>query len=173
MLRTGSSRIAGLGAALLLVGGGLLAGSAGAAAAVDISLDFTAAAPLTYDHATGGGAFDNRSVGRAKDIVESLEGSDFRCGDVVTFLTHVHAGSGCTRGPGFPRARGARARCAGLTCPRVPGSVRFCARPCTCVLRVRVHACDSSRRALFVRDYFTLASANGVRTVRIWRRFKL
>ena len=93
MLRTGSSRIAALGAALLLVGGGLLAGSAGAAAAVDISLDFTAAAPLTYDHATGGGAFDNRSVGRAKDIVESLEGSDFRCGDVVTFLTHVHAGA--------------------------------------------------------------------------------
>jgi len=93
MLRTGSSRIAALGAALLLVGGGLLAGSAGAAAAVDISLDFTAAAPLTYDHATGGGAFDNRTVGRAKDIVESLEGSDFRCGDVVTFLTHVHAGA--------------------------------------------------------------------------------
>ena len=49
------------------------AATVGAAAAVDISLDFTAAAPLTYDHSTGGGAYDNRTVGRAKDIVESLE----------------------------------------------------------------------------------------------------
>jgi len=92
MVRTRGSRVAALGAALLLVGGALVAGSAGAAAAVDISLDFTAAAPLTYDHSTGGGAYDNRSVGRTKDIVESLEGSDFRCGDIVTFLTRVTAG---------------------------------------------------------------------------------
>jgi hypothetical protein len=92
MVRTRGSRVAAFGAALLLVGGGLVAGSAGAAATVDISLDFTAAAPLTYDHSTGGGAYDNRSVGRTKDIVESLEGSDFRCGDIVTFLTRVTAG---------------------------------------------------------------------------------
>ncbi|MEY3361682.1 MAG: hypothetical protein RL531_1401, partial [Actinomycetota bacterium] len=92
MARSRGSRIAAFGAALLLVGGGLVAGSAGAAAAVDLSLDFTAAAPLTYDHSTGGGAYDNRSVGRARDVVESLEGSDFRCGDVVTFLTRISAG---------------------------------------------------------------------------------
>ena len=45
----------------------------------DFSLDFTAAAPLTYDHTTGGGAYNERDVGRDKDIVESLEGGDFAC----------------------------------------------------------------------------------------------
>jgi LPXTG-motif cell wall-anchored protein len=93
-----SPRVGALGVALLLVGGGLVAGSVGAAAAVDISLDFTAAAPLTYDHSTGGGAYDNRTVGRAKDIVESLEGSDFRCGDIVTFLTRVQVGASVAAG---------------------------------------------------------------------------
>ncbi len=29
----------------------------------DFSLDFVASAPQTYDHATGGGAFDDRTVG--------------------------------------------------------------------------------------------------------------
>ena len=43
----------------------------------DFSTDFTAAAPLTYDHTTGGGAYNERDVGRDKDIVESLEGGDF------------------------------------------------------------------------------------------------
>lgn len=98
MLRSLSSRLATLAATTMLVGGGLIAASAGAAASVDISLDFTAAAPLTYDHSTGGGAYDNRSVGRAKDIVESLEGSDFRCGDIVTFLTRVTAGASVASG---------------------------------------------------------------------------
>jgi len=98
MLRSLPSRLATLAAATMLVGGGIIAASAGAAASVDISIDFTAAAPLTYDHSTGGGAYDNRSVGRAKDIVESLEGSDFRCGDIVTFLTRVSAGSSVAAG---------------------------------------------------------------------------
>jgi len=55
----------------------------------DFSLDFTAAAPLTYNHATGGGTYDLRVVGRDKDIVESLEGGDFACGDTVSFLTQI------------------------------------------------------------------------------------
>lgn len=55
----------------------------------DFSQDFTASAPLTYNHAIGGGAFDDRTVGRGDDIVESLEGGDFACGDIVTFLTQV------------------------------------------------------------------------------------
>jgi len=55
----------------------------------DFSFDFTAAAPNTYDHATGGGAFNDRTVGVDKDIVESLEGGDFKCGDIVTYLLQV------------------------------------------------------------------------------------
>ncbi|HEU5324463.1 MAG TPA: hypothetical protein VFV59_01115 [Candidatus Limnocylindria bacterium] len=54
-----------------------------------ISLDFVASAPHTYDHSTGGGAFDDRTVGVDDDIVESLEGGDFACGDTVTFLTEI------------------------------------------------------------------------------------
>lgn len=59
----------------------------------DFSLDFTASAPLTYDHNTGGGAYNDRSVGRDKDIVESLEGGDYACGDTVSFLTLVSVDS--------------------------------------------------------------------------------
>ena len=55
----------------------------------DFSLDFVASAPETYNHATGGGAFDDRTVGVNKDIVESLEGGDFTCGDTVTYLLRI------------------------------------------------------------------------------------
>jgi hypothetical protein len=64
------------------------------AAGGDFSLDFVAAAPLTYDHETGGGAYNDRTVGRDKDIVESLEGGDFACGDIVTFLTQIVVDAG-------------------------------------------------------------------------------
>jgi hypothetical protein len=60
----------------------------------DFSLDFTAAAPFTYDHATGGGSYNDRTVGKDLDIVESLEGGDFACGDVVTFLTQIRVNGG-------------------------------------------------------------------------------
>ncbi|GAA4295300.1 T9SS type A sorting domain-containing protein [Nibribacter koreensis] len=53
----------------------------------DFSLDFVASAPTTYDHSTGGGAYDDRTIG--VDVVESLEGGDFACNDIVTFLTKV------------------------------------------------------------------------------------
>lgn len=55
----------------------------------DFQLDFTAAAPYTYDHTTGGGAYNDRTVGKDFDIVESLEGSDFKCGDTVSYLTQI------------------------------------------------------------------------------------
>lgn len=73
---------------LLLVGQFAICQNA-LAAGGDFSLDFTAAAPLTYNHSTGGGAYNDRTVGRDQDIVESLEGGDFSCGDTVTFLTQV------------------------------------------------------------------------------------
>ncbi len=53
----------------------------------DFSLDFVAADPFSYDHSTGGGAFDDRTIGT--DVVESLEGGDFACGDIVTYLIQV------------------------------------------------------------------------------------
>lgn len=55
----------------------------------DFKLDFIAAAPFTYDHATGGGAFDDRTIGKANDVVESLEGGDFACGDLVTHFVQI------------------------------------------------------------------------------------
>jgi len=82
------SLVAGAVCAAVLGSPGALAGG------TDFSLDFTAAAPLTYNHATGGGTYDLREVGRDKDIVESLEGGDFSCGDTVTFLTQIRVNAG-------------------------------------------------------------------------------
>jgi hypothetical protein len=62
------------------------------AAGGDFKLDFTAAAPTSYNHLTGGGAYNDRTIG--KDVVESLEGSDFACGDTVTFLTRIAVDDG-------------------------------------------------------------------------------
>lgn len=74
----------------------LLGSQSARAAGGDFSLDFTAAAPLTYDHLTGGGTYDTRQVGRDKDIVESLEGGDFACGDTVSFLTQIRVDAGAS-----------------------------------------------------------------------------
>ena len=71
----------------------LLVAQSAFAAGGDFSLDFTAAAPLTYSHATGGGFYNQRLVGVNKDIVESLEGGHFACGDTVTFLTQIRVDS--------------------------------------------------------------------------------
>jgi LruC domain-containing protein len=51
--------------------------------------DFVAAAPYTYDHATGGGAYDDRTIGDLDDVVEQLEGAQFACGDIITFFAAV------------------------------------------------------------------------------------
>lgn len=51
--------------------------------------DFAAAAPNTYEHATGGGAYNDRTTGDDYDITEQLEGYNFTCGDIVTYLNHI------------------------------------------------------------------------------------
>ncbi len=60
----------------------------------DIDLDFVAAGPFTYDHSTGLGGrpefgYDNRSISKTAGVVESLEGGDFACGDLVTFFVQI------------------------------------------------------------------------------------
>ena len=55
----------------------------------DFSIDFIAAAPGSYNHLTGGGAYDDRTIGKNADAVESLEGADFACGDIVTYFVVV------------------------------------------------------------------------------------
>jgi len=59
------------------------------AASGDFSLNLVAAAPYSYDHLHGGGAFDDATKGKHADVVESLEAVDFTCGDIVTYLTEV------------------------------------------------------------------------------------
>jgi len=59
------------------------------AASGDFSLNLAAAAPYSYDHLQGGGAFDDATKGTNADVVESLEAGDFSCGDTVTYLTQV------------------------------------------------------------------------------------
>ena len=65
-----------------------------------ISLDLVASDPFSYDHQTGGGAFDDRTIGT--DVVESLEGGDFACGDQVSFLTEISL-DGTQENPNDPR----------------------------------------------------------------------
>jgi uncharacterized repeat protein (TIGR01451 family) len=60
----------------------------------DVSLDFVAAGPFTYDHTTGLGTppqfgYDTRTISKSNGVVESLEGGDFACGDLVTFFVQV------------------------------------------------------------------------------------
>lgn len=65
----------------------------------DFSIDFAAAAPLTYTHSTGGGAFNDGTIGKEHDVVESLEGGDFTCSDTVTYFTKISVDDGSTDGP--------------------------------------------------------------------------
>ena len=50
-------------------------------------IDFTAAEPTSYNHLYGGGAYD-RGISNL-DTVQSLEGTQFTCGDIVSFMTKV------------------------------------------------------------------------------------
>ncbi len=50
-------------------------------------IDFTAAEPTSYNHLTGGGAYD-AGVSNV-DTVQSLEGKQFACGDIVSFMTKI------------------------------------------------------------------------------------
>jgi hypothetical protein len=62
----------------------------------DFSLDFVASGPSTYLHTAGGGAYDDRTIGKDLDVVESLEGGDFKCGDRVSYLTAIRVASTAT-----------------------------------------------------------------------------
>ena len=53
----------------------------------DFSIDFSAAAPGSYNTATGGGAYDSGTNG--SDIVDSLAAGSVACGDIVSYLTQV------------------------------------------------------------------------------------
>ena len=69
----------------------------------DIDLDYVAAGPFTYDHATGLGThpqfgYDNRTISKSNGVVESLEAGDFECGDHVTFFTEITVDSGAAAG---------------------------------------------------------------------------
>jgi hypothetical protein len=67
-----------------------------AASGGDISIDYAAAAPFTYDHTTGAGGQYNQ--GGANDIVESLEGGDFNCGDIVVFFDAITVSGSASAG---------------------------------------------------------------------------
>ena len=65
----------------------------------DIGLDYVAAGPFTYNHATGLGThpqfgYDGRTISKSNGVVESLEAGDFECGDFVTFFTQVTVDDG-------------------------------------------------------------------------------
>ncbi len=65
----------------------------------DIDLDFVAAGPFTYDHATGLGTnppfgYNSRTISNTNGVEESLEGGDFACGDLVTFFVQVGVAGG-------------------------------------------------------------------------------
>src|SRR5437867_8427144 len=56
----------------------------------DFSLDFIAAGPFTYNHATGvGGEYADRTISKTDGVMESLEGGDFSCGDKVVYFTAI------------------------------------------------------------------------------------
>lgn len=56
-----------------------------------ITLDFVASAPGSYDPKYGGGAYNTRRINT--DVVESLTGGQYACGDHVTFLTQISLAS--------------------------------------------------------------------------------
>lgn len=56
-----------------------------------ITLDFAGAQPLTYSHLTGGGAWNTGIVNT--DIARSLEGENFACRDVISYLTKISVGN--------------------------------------------------------------------------------
>ncbi len=64
--------------------------AAGGLSGGDVSLDYVAAGPGTYNHDTGvGGAYNDRTISKSSGVVESLEGGDFACNDLVVFFTRI------------------------------------------------------------------------------------
>lgn len=66
----------------------LAAGPASAGALADINnVSFKAADPATYDHTIGGGAWNDGSV---TYVQGSLQGTDFACGDIVSYFFELN-----------------------------------------------------------------------------------
>ena len=63
----------------------------------DISIDFVAAGPFSYDRTTGiGGQYDGRIIDKNTGVVESLEGGDLDCGDIIVFFDAITVGNAST-----------------------------------------------------------------------------
>jgi uncharacterized repeat protein (TIGR01451 family)/fimbrial isopeptide formation D2 family protein len=66
----------------------------------NISTDLVAAGPFTYNHSTLAGTgpnlpwYDSRTISKNAGVVESLEGGDFKCGDLVLFFVKVEVTGG-------------------------------------------------------------------------------
>jgi uncharacterized repeat protein (TIGR01451 family) len=96
--------------ALALVTVGLQVLGAASAVAVgfsgsDVSVDLVAAGPFTYDHDTLAGTgnlprYGSRTISKTNGVVESLEGGDFACGDLVLFFGQVVIDSSSTGSDG-------------------------------------------------------------------------
>ena len=52
----------------------------------DFSIDWVASEPFSYSHVTGGGVY---ASGSNATTVESLNGGDFACGDIVSYLAAI------------------------------------------------------------------------------------
>jgi hypothetical protein len=56
----------------------------------NISIDFVAAGPFSYNRVTGvGGQYDGRIIDKTTGVVESLEGGDLNCGDIIVFFDAI------------------------------------------------------------------------------------
>ncbi len=62
----------------------------------DFSLNFAAAAPETYDHDVGGGAFNDGDNGDDKDIREELEAVNYACGDIISYFLKIDVNASAT-----------------------------------------------------------------------------
>src|SRR5215207_6599944 len=82
--------------AILVITASLALSARAAPSGGDISIDFAAAAPFTYNHLTGVGGQYNQ--GGTNDAVESLEGGDFECGDIVVFFNAITVDDGASAG---------------------------------------------------------------------------
>jgi uncharacterized repeat protein (TIGR01451 family)/fimbrial isopeptide formation D2 family protein len=66
----------------------------------NIATDLVAAGPFTYNHTTLAGTgpnlpwYDSRTISKNAGVVESLEGGDFKCGDLVLFFVKVEVTGG-------------------------------------------------------------------------------
>jgi hypothetical protein len=89
--------------------GASFAGAASGLLPGDLSTNLVAAGPFTYNHLTLAGTgpnqprYDSRTISKTSGVVESLEGGDFACGDLVVFFDAVSVRASA-RAPTAPRS---------------------------------------------------------------------